>query len=190
MRSSPKRRKVLNRTGIAVLSVVALVGNSPAARSHGSIAGGGDRVHTCVRSLSPRILRIVTPADVCSSFEQGVDFPHNGTLIGVELGPPAPAGGFVLAAPAAKVLLAPIVVACPPTPAPAPPTLLTSATGPAWLYRAVGVTFTHGTDLTLAVSHPTSDTTWEVAFIAATPGLPDKVVSEVRAVCVRLFQQA
>lgn len=167
---------VFNRTVVAVLCVMALVGNSPAAWGHGAIGGaGGNTVHTCTRSLSPRIIRIVTPAEVCSSFEQGVDLPQNGTLIGVELGPAAGTGGTVSLAATADVISAPIVAACPATPAP-----------PNWLYRAVGVTFSHTTDLAVAVSFPMSATTWQVAFIAATTGPKDVAV---QAVCVREFQQ-
>lgn len=172
-------RKAFSRTGLAVLSVVALVGNSPPAGGHGTIAGGGTTVHTCIRSLSPRLLRIVTPADVCSSSEQGIDLPQVGSLvvdtgIGVELGPITAAPGAGLAA-VADNLTAPMVAACPANPTP-----------PTHVYRAIGVTFLHTTDLALAESFPTSTTTWQVSFIAATTG--NKPVT-VQAVCVRQFQQ-
>ena len=179
MRTSLKRRKVLNRTGLAVLCVVALVGNTPAAWGHGTIAGGGSTVHTCMRALSPRLLRIVTPAEACSSFEQGLDFPQNGTLIGVALGPSTvPAGGTLAAT--AGVITPPIVASCPPD-VTAPPTANTGS------FRAVGVTFSHTSDLALAVSLPTSPTTWQVAFIAATTAA--KAVT-VQAVCVLQFVQS
>lgn len=185
--SSPKRRKVLNRTGLALLSVLALVGDRTVAWGHGTIGGGGDRVHTCMRALPPRLLRVVTPAEVCSSFEQGLDFPSGGTLIGVELGPDPLVPLVVPFTVTAGAMSPPIVVACPAPPAPAAGTLLGPATGPAWLYRVIGVSFTHTDDLWLALSQPTSDTTWQVAFIAATGGNKNVVI---QAVCVRQFQQA
>jgi hypothetical protein len=174
MRSSPQRRRAPRRTAIAVLSVVALVGNSPPAWGHGTIAGGGTTVHTCMRALAPRIVRLVTPTEACSSFEQGLDLPHNGTLIGVELGPTI-VGPLTTAA---NAITAPIVASCPPDVA-VPPNSGT--------FRAVGVTFTHTDDLALAVSLPTSPTTWQVAFITPTGG--PKTVT-VQAICVMEFQQS
>jgi len=178
MRSSPKRRRTLRRTGLALLSVVALVGNSPPAWGHGTIAGGGTTVHTCMRALAPRILRIVTPTEACSTAEQGLDLPHNGTLIGVALGDTAGGAAGVTLATAMKVISAPIVASCPPDVI-VPPNSGT--------YRAVGVTFGHTTDLALAVSLPASPTTWQVAFISPTGG-PKTVF--VQAVCVLQFQQS
>jgi hypothetical protein len=180
MKSSPKRQKVSKRTVLAVLSVVALMGNSPPAWGHGTIAGGGNTTHTCMRALSPRILRIVTPAEACSSFEQGLDLPHNGALIDVVLGPAAGAAGVgtVTLTATADVITAPIVAECPPAVTAAPNT---------GTFRAVGVTFSHFDDLALAVSLPTSPTTWQVAFIAPAGGA--KTVT-VRAVCVMQFQQS
>lgn len=174
MRSSPHRKKALRRTGLAVLSVVALLGNSPPAWGHGSIAGGGTTVHSCMRALSPRIVRIVTPGQACSSFEQGLDLPHNGTLIGVALGAPV----IAALATAADVISPPIVASCPPDVA-VPPN-----SGP---FRAVGITFTHTSDLSLAVSLPIGPNTWQVAFISPAGG-PRTVT--VQAVCVQEFLQS
>lgn len=177
MRRSPQRRKALRRTGLSVLSVVALVGNSPPAWGHGSIAGGGPTVHTCMRALAPRILRIVTPAEACSTFELGLDLPGNGTLVEVRLGPPTVPPGGTLAATAGKIT-APIVAECPPAVV-APPNSVT--------FRAVGITFAHSVDLALAVSIPNGLTAWQVAFVAPTTAA--KAVT-VRAVCVAEFQQS
>lgn len=177
MRSSLQRRKALRRTGLAVLSVVTLLGNSPAAWGHGTIAGGGTTVHSCMRALFPRFLRIVTPTQPCSSSEHGIDMPQRGTLVGVELGAPVVVGAL---ATAAKAISPPIVAACPPDILVPPP----DNTG---TYRAVGVTFTHTDDLSLAVSLPTSPTTWQVAFISPTGGAKNVTV---QAVCVLQFQQS
>ena len=175
MRSSPHRKKALRRTGLAVLERVALLGNSPPAWGHGSIAGGGTTVHSCMRALSPRIVRIVTPGQACSSFEQGLDLPHNGTLIGVVLAPQSSPPWLHVA----DVISPPIRIAsCPPDVA-VPPN-----SGP---FRAVGITFTHTSDLSLAVSLPIGPNTWQVAFISPAGG-PRTVT--VQAVCVQEFLQS
>jgi len=162
----------VKRAGLAVLSVLVVVGSSTVAWGHGSVTHGGDRVHTCVRSLFPRIIRVITPSQACTGSEQGIDIPQNGTLNGVVVGAPV-AATFTAAA---DVVSAPITVACTPDPAPPNPPI----------NRVVGVTIGQAQDLALAVSRPAGPTAWEVAFVAPTPGV--KVVN-VSPICMSLFFQ-
>jgi hypothetical protein len=165
-------RRTLKRAGLAVLSVLVVAGSSTIAWGHGSVVGGSDRVHTCVRSLVPRIVRVVTPSQACTGSEQGIDIPHNGTLNGVVVGAPVTTSFTA----AANVVSGPITVACTPDPAPPNPPI----------QRAVGVTVSQAQDLAVAVSRPAGPTAWEVAFVAPAPGV--KAVT-VAPICMSLFFQ-
>ena len=165
-------RRTLKGTGLAVLSVLAVVGGGTIAWGHGAVSPGGDRVHTCVRGSVLRTLRVVTPAQACTSSEQGIDFPHSGTLIGVDFGAPVTTSFTATA----NVISGPITVAC--TPDPAPPGLP--------IHRAVGATVSQTQDLALAVTRSASPTAWEVAFVAPTAGVKTVTVTPI---CMPLFQQ-
>ena len=111
MRSPTNRTKVVKRAALAVTSVVALVGGDTAAWGHGALPGGGDRVHTCLRGAARRTLRVVTDVQECTGSESGLDFPHNGTFMGVDIG-----GTVMVSLPGAAVgaTTGPITVACTP----------------------------------------------------------------------------
>jgi hypothetical protein len=175
MTSLTKRTK--NRAGLVLLSVLslaglALVGSGTVAWGHGSIAGGGDRVHTCVRGGAPRTVRVVTDTQTCTGSETGIDFPHNGTFIGVDLAGPVTTSVTA----AANDSIGPITVQCPgDPPPPGSPT-----------HRAIGATMSQSTDLLLTESRLASPTSWEVRFVALTGGPKTVTVS---AICMRLFNQ-
>jgi hypothetical protein len=170
---SPTNR-TMKRAGLALLSVVALVGGNTVAWGHGAIAGGGDRVHTCMRGSAPRTLRVVTPGQTCTGSEQGVDLPHNGTFIGVDIGP-----AVAVSLPAAAVAgesTGVINLACTPDPAPPDPPI----------HRAIGATVSGPSAFALTVSRLASPTTWEVSLAAITAGAKSATVAPI---CMRLFQQ-
>jgi len=175
MRSSPKRRKALHRAGLVFLILLGLITSTTVAWGHGALPGGTpSRVHTCVLPLGPlRLPRVVTDTETClPALETGLDFPQNGTLIGVEMGPPVTASP---AMPVANTQSAPIAVSC-PSPAVGPPT-----------HTIIGATVSHSTDATVSTSIQTSPTAWQVTLIAPTAG-PKTVV--VTAICMRLFTQS
>lgn len=173
MRSSPKRRKILSGAGLVLLSVLAMVGTGTVARGHGPLAPGTDRVHTCAIPVAGvRVLRVVENTDICiPQVEQGFDFPQNGTLTGVDIGP----ANTVTRTLAPNIRSDPIPVSCPATP----------ATGPV-LYRVVGATVSHSTDASLSTSAQTTNTSWEVRLISPTGGA---MVFSVAAICMRVFAQ-
>lgn len=170
---SPTNR-TMKRAGLALLSVVALVGTNTVAWGHGAIAGGGDRVHTCMKGSAPRTLRVVTPGQTCTGSEQGIDFPHNGTFIGVDIGSARTAA----LGPGAKFgdTTGPISLACTPDPAPPNPPI----------HRVIGATISGHSDFALTASHMSSPTTWEVSLAAITDGAK---TAQVAPICIRLFQQ-
>ena len=170
---SPKNR-TMKRAGLALLSVVALMGSNTVAWGHGAVAGGGDRVHTCVRGSSPRSVRVVTPAQTCNGSETGIDFPHNGTFIGVDIGPAVAVG--IPGPGAIGANTGPINLACTPDPAPPDPPV----------HRAIGATISGGSDLVIQTSRLASPTTWEVSLIALTAGAK---TASIAPICMRLFQQ-
>ena len=141
----------------------------------GALPGGApSRVHTCVLPLGPlRLPRVVTETEGCLPLlETGLDFPQNGTLIGVEFGT---AFTTTLPMPVADTQSAPIVVSC-PIPAVGPTT-----------HAAIGATLSHSTDATLSTSNQAGPAVWSVTLIAPTAG-PKTVV--VTPICMRLFQQS
>lgn len=170
---SPTNR-TMKRAGLALLSVVALVGSNTVAWGHGAIAGGGDRVHTCMKGSSPRLLRVVTPGQGCTGSEQGIDFPHNGTFIGVDIGT-AEAASLPAGAKAGDST-GPITLACTPDPAPPDPPV----------HRVIGATISGPSAFALTNSHMSSPTTWEVSLAAITDGAK---TASVAPICIRLFQQ-
>lgn len=172
---SPTNR-TMKRAGLALLSVVALVGTNTVAWGHGAIAGGGDRVHTCMKGSAPRTLRVVTPGQVCTGSEQGVDFPHNGTFIGVDIGTAVTAS--LPGAAAAGTTTGPITLACTPDPAPPSPPI----------HRVIGATLSGSNDFALTVSRMASPTTWEVVLAGITSTASAKT-AQVAPICIRLFQQ-
>ncbi len=176
MRSSTKRTKVLNRAGLVLLSVLALVASGTVAWGHAPIAGGGDSVHTCVRGAPPRTLRVVTSTEACTGAEQGLDWPQNGTLIGVVYGDPV-ATNFTAAA---GDVSAPTPLPCPAATTP----LGGTAPQP---NVAIGATFTQGATVGVALAESVpSGNDWSVKFVAITAGA--KALSS-RAICVTRFQQ-
>lgn len=175
MRTSPKRRKVLNRAGPVLLILVGLVATGTVAWGHpGGSGTTPDRVHTCVLPLGPlRLPRVVDAAEAClQPLESGLDFPQNGTLIGVEMGP---AVTMDLPMPVPNTQSAPIAANCPIPGAP-PAT-----------HAAIGATVSHSTDATVSTSvQGGTPATWQVTMIAPTVG-PKTVV--VTPICMRLFNQ-
>jgi hypothetical protein len=174
MRSSPKRGKAVHRAGLVLLILLGLITTATVAWGHGALPGGSpSRVHTCVLPLGPlRLPRVVADTEGCLPLlETGLDFPQNGTLIGVEIGP---AVTTTLPMPVADTQSAPITVTC-PTPAAGPPT-----------HTVIGATVSHSTDATVSTSIQSTPTAWQVTLIAPTPG-PKTVV--VTPICMRLFQQ-
>jgi hypothetical protein len=168
---SPTRR-TLKLAGFAVLSVLVLAGGNTIAWSHGSVSPGSDRVHTCVRGSILRTVRVVTPAQTCTSSETGIDLPHNGTFMGVVFGDSVTTSFTA----AADVVSGPITVGCTPDPPPPNPPV----------HRVVGVSVSQAQDLALAVTRPASPTAWEVAFVAPTAGLKTVTVAPV---CLPVFAQ-
>jgi len=170
---SPTNR-TMKRAGLALLSIVALTGSQTVAWGHGAIAGGGDRVHTCVKGSAPRTLRVVTPTQTCTGSEQGIDFPHNGTFIGVDIGH-AETAALPTGAKAGDTT-GPITLACTPDPAPPDPPI----------HRVIGATISGPSDFALTVSRLASPTTWEITLAAIKDGAKTATVAPI---CMRLFQQ-
>lgn len=175
MRSSPKRRNVLNRAGLVLLILLTLVSTGTVAWGHGTIAGGGavSRVHTCVLPVGAlRLPRVVADTDFCiPAVETGLDIPQNGTLIGVDIGP-----AVTMTIPTVANMQSPVIAANCPTPAAGlPPT-----------HTVIGVTVSQNGDATLSTSNRISDVSWEVTFISPSGG--SKAIS-VAPICMRLFQQ-
>ena len=174
MSSSPKRRKVLNRAGLILLILLGLVATGTVAWGHGALPGATvSRVHTCVLPLGPlRLPRVVAATDTCLPLlETGLDYPQNGTLIGVDIGPAVTTTLTV----AANTQSAPITVTC-PTPAAGTPS-----------HTVIGATVSHSTDVTVSTSIQPTPTTWQVTLIAPTAGSKTVIVSPI---CMRLFQQS
>lgn len=175
----------MNRTGIVLLSVLALVGlglvgGDTDAWGHGAIAGGGDRVHTCVRGGAPRTVRVVTAAQNCTGSETGIDIPHNGTFIGVDIGTAVTTSIGGAAAVSAGGSTGPITVACTPDPSPPNPPI----------HRAVGATVSQASDLVVAESRLASPTSWEVRLVTVTGVAANATkTATVAPLCMRLFQQ-
>lgn len=174
MRSSPKRRKVLNRAGLVLVILVGLVTTGTVAWGHAGGPGATpNRVHTCVLPLGPlRLPRVVEATEAClAPLETGLDFPQNGTLIGVEMGPAVTANLSM----AVNTQSAPIAANC-PIPAAPPAT-----------HAAIGATVSHSTDATVSTSiQGATPATWQVTLIAPTAGLKTVVVTPI---CMRLFNQ-
>jgi hypothetical protein len=117
--------------------------------------------------------RVVDATEPClQPLEEGLDFPQNGTLIGVEMGP---AVTMDLPMPVPNTQSAPITASC-PVPAAPPAT-----------HAAIGATVSHSTDATVSTSiQGAAPATWQVTLIAPTAG-PKTVV--VTPICMRLFNQ-
>jgi hypothetical protein len=174
MRSSPKRRKTLHRAGLVSLIILGLIASGTVAWGHGGLPGGSpNRVHTCVLPIGPlRLPRVIAETESCIGvLETGLDFPQNGTLIGVDIGP---AVTTTLPMPAVDTQSAPVTAEC-PNPATGPPS-----------HAVIGATISHSTDATVSTSIQSTPTAWQVTLIAPTPGPKTVVVSPI---CMRLFQQ-
>jgi hypothetical protein len=83
--SSPTKRTNLKRTGLILVSVLALVGTGTVAWGHGSAVSSipdpaDGRIHACFPNNAPRTLRVVAPTQTCSASQSGVDWPANGVL--------------------------------------------------------------------------------------------------------------
>jgi hypothetical protein len=126
-----------------------------------------------MKGSSPRTLRVVTPGQACTGSEQGIDLPHNGTFIGVDIGA---AQSVALFGAVAGESTGVINLSCTPDPAPPDPPI----------HRAIGATISGGSDLALTMSRLASPTSWEVSLAAITAG--DKSAT-VAPICMRLFQQ-
>lgn len=174
MRSSPQRKTIVHRGGLVLLILLGLITTATVAWGHGALPGGTpSRVHTCVLPLGPlRLPRVVDNTESClPGLETGLDFPQNGTLIGVDFGP---AVTMTLPMPMAGKQSDPVVAEC-PNPGVAPPT-----------HTVIGATVSHSTDATVSTSIQSTSTAWQVTLIAPTAG-PKTVV--VTPICMRLFNQ-